>query len=105
MNPLKPIKNITAAITYPFTMLYVCGLCFFINWFTSPGVWWVQWVVFGMTIGLISVWARALKTIVAIVGVAAIGYFLYRWWNNRKTMNTNDATQTALIEAQALKAV
>jgi hypothetical protein len=101
LNPIKAVKHITDAITFPFTMLYVCGLCGFINWFTSPGVWWVQWVIFGMTIALISIWARALKTIVLWVGISAVGYFLYRWWQNRKSMNTQSATERALIEASA----
>lgn len=101
---LNPIKPLTDAITYPFTMLYVCGLCWFINWFTSPGVWWVQWVVFGMTIGLIATWARAIKFVAVTIGVAAIGYFVYRWWNNRKTMNTQTAAESALIDAKAMKA-
>jgi hypothetical protein len=84
MNPLNIVTNLTAAITYPFRMIFVVGLCAFINYFTSPGVWWVQWVAFGMGIGLIVVWARAIKTLALTVGVAAIGYFVYRWWQNRQ---------------------
>jgi hypothetical protein len=84
MNPLSIVTNLTAAITYPFRMIFVVGLCAFINYFTSPGVWWVHWVAFGMGIGLIVVWARAIKTLVLTVGVAAIGYFVYRWWQNRQ---------------------
>jgi hypothetical protein len=39
---LNPIKPLTDAITFPFTFIYVVGLCAFINYFTSPGHWWVQ---------------------------------------------------------------
>lgn len=84
MNPLKAPKHLLRAVTFPFTFLFVVGLCTFINWFTSPGQWWVQWVAFGMGIALICIWARALKILVATIGIAAIGYFLYRWWQDRK---------------------
>lgn len=89
MNPIKPL---TDAVTYPFQMLFVVGLCAFINYFTSPGVWWVQWVAFGMGIGLIVTWARAVKFLVVTIGVAAIGYFVYRWWQNRSTPNAIERT-------------
>jgi len=84
MNPLKAPKHLLRAVTFPFTAIFVVGLCTFINWFTSPGHWWVQWVAFGMGIALICVWARALKVLIATIGIAAIGYFLYRWWQDRK---------------------
>jgi hypothetical protein len=95
MNPLDAAKDLTRAVTFPFTFLFVVGLCAFINWFTSPGHWWVQWVAFGMGIALITVWARALKVLVATIGLAAIGYFLYRWWQNRTNAQ---ATATTLAE-------
>jgi multisubunit Na+/H+ antiporter MnhB subunit len=98
---LNPIKPLTDAITFPFTFLYVVGLCLFINWFTSPGVWWVQWVAFGMGIALITIWFRAFKFLLATVGIAAIGYFIYRWWKNRQTMAAAPAIETALVETRA----
>ncbi len=97
MSPLSLVSDLTRAITYPFRMIFVVGLCAFINYFTSPGVWWVQWVAFGMGIGLIVVWARAIKALVAAIGIAAIGYFVYRWWNNR---GTPDALKRALAEVK-----
>jgi hypothetical protein len=103
MNPLSfftsPVTAITRAFTYPLKMLYVVTICSLVNVMTSPGVWWVQWVVFGMGIGLITVWFRALKTIVATIGFAAIGYFVYRWWKNR---HEPDAAGRALAEAKPL---
>jgi hypothetical protein len=55
MNPLSAVSHIVKAISYPFHMLFVVCLCYFINAFTSPGHWWFQWVAFGMGIGLIAV--------------------------------------------------
>jgi multisubunit Na+/H+ antiporter MnhB subunit len=104
LNPVKLVGRLTDAIVYPFRMLFVVGLCFFINWVTSPGVWWVQWVVFGMTIGLMVTWYRAAKALVAVVGIAAIGYFVYRWWKNRQTMPTQTAIETALVETRGASA-
>lgn len=101
MNPLKIVTNLTAAITYPFRMIFVVSLCAFINYFTSPGVWWVQWVAFGMGIGLIAVWARAIKTLVLTIGVAAIGYFVYRWWQNR---GANNGAERSLAEVKQFNA-
>lgn len=101
MNPLTIVSNLTAAITYPFRMIFVVGLCAFIDYFTSTGVWWVQWVAFGMGIGLIAVWARAFKTLVLTVGVAATGYFVYRWWQNRPKP---DAVQRTLAEVTTINA-
>lgn len=97
---LNPIKPLTDAITFPFTFLYVVGLCAFINYFTSPGQWWFQWVAFGMGIALISVWFRAFKFLVATVGVAAVGYFIYRWWQNRQQP---EATVRTLAEVKSMR--
>ena len=87
MNPLSAIpvvSDIARAITYPFKMIFVVGLCAFINYFTSPGVWWVQWVAFGMGIGLIAVWAKAIRAVGVAAITAAVGYVVYRWFQRRK---------------------
>ena len=97
---LNPIKPLTDAITFPFTFIYVVGLCAFINYFTSPGDWWVQWVAFGMGIALFTIWFRAFQFLIASVGVAAVGYFIHRWWENRKSMKGDLAAETAFTEAQ-----
>lgn len=78
-------------------MVFVVGICAFINVMTSPGVWWVQWVAFGMGIGSIVVWFRAFKTLIATVGIAAIGYFIYHWWKNRRVP---DAVKCTLTEVK-----
>ena len=87
MSPLSAIpvvSEITCAITYPFKMIFVISLCAFINYFTSPGVWWVQWVAFGMGIGLITVWAKAIRAVGVAAITAAVGYAVYRWFQRRK---------------------
>lgn len=97
MNPLKAAEDLGKAVTFPFTFLFVVGLCAFINWFTSPGHWWFQWVAFGMGIALICIWARALKILVATVGIAGIGYFLYRWWAGRGVRGGATAADTGTM--------
>jgi len=85
MNPVKAIEDITKAVTFPFTALFVVGLCAFINWFTSPGHWWVQWVAFGMGIAVLCVWARALKAAIGAGMLAGAGYLAYRWWKRKSS--------------------
>jgi hypothetical protein len=82
MNPLRyitrPVTILTGAITAPLNFIFVVGLCFFINWMVSPGQWWVKWVAFGMGIGVIVAWARALKLLFVVGVFAAVGYFIYK---------------------------
>ncbi len=85
MNPLNSLSDVVKAVTYPFHVVFVVGLCYLINWFTSPGEWWAHWVAFGMGISLLCVWARALKAIVTTVGVAGGAYLVYRWWQRRSS--------------------
>ncbi len=84
MNPLTAVSDITKAITYPFRMMFVVGLCAFINFFTSPGQWWFQWVAFGMGVGLLVVWARAIRALGVAAVTAAVGYMVYRWLLRRQ---------------------
>jgi hypothetical protein len=91
MNPISAVSDITRAITYPFRMIFVVGLCAFINYFTSPGVWWVQWVAFGMGIGLIVIWAKAIRAVGVAAITAVIAYAVYRWVQARKTSITKSA--------------
>ncbi len=65
MNPLRTVSD---AVSLPFKAIGVIALCFTINLMTSPGHWWVQWVVLGMGIAVISAWWRAVK----LVGVMAV---------------------------------
>lgn len=84
MNPLSAITDIGKAIMYPFRMVFVVGLCFFINCFTSPGHWWFQWVAFGMCIGLLVSWARALRALGLAALTAGAAWLVYRWLQRRK---------------------
>jgi membrane protein implicated in regulation of membrane protease activity len=102
MNPLKPVKTIIEAITFPFQAIFVVGICFIINWMTSPGHWWVQWVAFGMGIALLSKWAKALKTIVGAAVVGGVGYAVYRWFQNRQN---KPSAESAVNSASAANTV
>ena len=82
MNPIKlvtrPIRNLTEAIVMPLRALFVVGLCALINWATSPGQWWVQWVALGMGIAVLVAWARAARTLVVLGIVAWVGWKIYQ---------------------------
>jgi hypothetical protein len=82
VNPIKlvtrPIRNLTEAIVMPLRALFVVGLCALINWATSPGQWWVQWVALGMGIAVLVAWARAARTLVVLGIVAWVGWKIYQ---------------------------
>ncbi len=101
MNPLTAVNDITKAITYPFRMLFVVGLCAFINFFTSPGHWWFQWVAFGMGIGLLVVWARAIRAVSVAAISAAVGYAAYCWFQHRKADKENKANKSSAPSVNA----
>lgn len=75
MNPIRTVRD---AITLPFTALFVVALCVAINLFTSPGVWWAQWVALGMGIAVVSAWIRAARLALATGGLVALGIWLSR---------------------------
>ncbi|MEI6738548.1 MAG: hypothetical protein WCL29_08735, partial [Pseudomonadota bacterium] len=75
--------------------LFVVGICTLINWMTSPGHWWVQWVALGMGIALLSKWVRALKTILVAAVVGGLGVLAYRWYQGRNNKNSEAATDAA----------
>jgi hypothetical protein len=81
-DPVNPIRTLRKAITLPFTALFVVGLCFFINWTTAPGHWWVQWVALGMGIAVVCAWIRALRVLIAGGALAVIGAWAYRHWGD-----------------------
>jgi hypothetical protein len=82
MNPFgfvtRPAKTLYEAAVAPFQFVFVVGLCFFINWMTFGGYWWVKWVAFGMGIHWLVSWARAAKIILVVGVLAAVGYFIYK---------------------------
>lgn len=97
MNPLhlitRPVRDLTRAITLPFKALFVVGLCFAINAMTSPGHWWVKWVAFGMGIAVLVAWARALRTLLAIGLVAAVGLWVHRRYGDQARAQFDDWVQ------------
>jgi hypothetical protein len=92
MNPFYPLAAVIKAVTFPFKAIFVVGLCYFINWFTSPGEWWANWVLFGMVIATVCVWFRALRAVIETVGIAGGIYLLYRWWNGRSNRSVDSRT-------------
>ena len=82
VETVNPFSTLRDAVTLPFTAVFVIGLCTFINWMTSPGHWWVQWVILGMGIAVICAWWRALKLIVAGSALTLLGAWAYRHWGD-----------------------
>jgi hypothetical protein len=82
VNPFKlvtrPVRHLTEAILMPLRALFVVGLCALINWMTSPGHWWVQWVALGMGIAVLVAWARAARTLLVLGLVAWLGWKIYQ---------------------------
>jgi len=72
---MRPIKDLTDAVTMPLRALFVVGLCWVINAMTSPGHWWVWWVALGMGIATLLSLARGIRT----AAVLALVYFGGRW--------------------------
>jgi len=94
LNPVEPLGALIKAITFPFHAIFVVGLCYLVNWVTSPGHWWAQWVAFGMGIALLCVWARALKVVLMTVGIVAGAYLIHRWWTGRAARKDDGVVAT-----------
>ncbi len=75
---MRPIKDLTDAVTMPFKALFVIGLCGVINWFTFSGYWWVKWVALGMGIATIVALARGFRTVFVLAVAAAAGWWIYK---------------------------
>jgi hypothetical protein len=72
---MRPIKDLTDAVTMPFRALFVVGICWVVNAMTSPGHWWVWWVALGMGIATLVSLAKGIRT----AAVLALVYFGGRW--------------------------
>jgi hypothetical protein len=74
---MRPIRDLTRAVTMPLQALFVVGLCALINWMTSPGHWWFQWVALGMGIAAIVALARGLRTLLVLLAAYWVGRKVY----------------------------
>jgi len=87
MNPIKavtrPFSDLADAVVMPFKAVFVVGLCWVINAMTSPGHWWVKWVALGMGIAVLVAWARAAKTLLTLVVIAGVGWWIYRQYGDQ----------------------
>jgi hypothetical protein len=77
---MNPVSTLYRAATMPMKAVFVVGLCLVINWMTTPGHWWVQWVALGMGIAVLSAWYRAAKVAVAGGVLAVLAAWAYRRW-------------------------
>lgn len=75
---MRPIRDLTQALTMPLRALFVVGLCWVINAMTYSGVWWVKWVALGMGIATVVALARGLRTLVVLALVWWVGRQLYK---------------------------
>jgi hypothetical protein len=75
---MRPIRDLTQAVTMPFKALFVVGLCALINVMTSPGQWWFQWVALGMCIAVVVALARGIRTALVLGLIAWVGWWLTR---------------------------
>ncbi len=75
---MRPIRDLTRAVTMPFKALFIVGLCALINAMTSPGHWWFQWVALGMGIATVIALAKGLRTALVLGLLAVVGWWLLR---------------------------
>jgi hypothetical protein len=78
------------AVARPFQAVFVVGLCYFINQFTSPWAPWWHWVAFGMALSVLVAWARAFKTIAFLVAAFYVGRWVYRRYGDAAKARFDD---------------
>ena len=54
-----------------------------INWWTSPGKWWVQWPALGIGIAWVISLFRVTRALIVVGGLAALGVWLTRRYRAR----------------------
>jgi hypothetical protein len=74
----KEIRETWQALQFVFTGPLILLFLFAINWMTSPGNWWVQWVALGIGIAWVVSLLRVLKAILVVGGLAAFAAYLSR---------------------------
>ena len=75
----KTFKAIKFLITGPM----ILGMLFFINLFTSPGHWWIQWPAFGIGIAWMISLFRVLRSVIVVGGLAALAFLAYRYFTRQ----------------------
>jgi len=101
----SPVHDVARAIYLPFKALFVVGLCFAINAMTSPGHWWFKWVALGMGIAVLVAWAKALRTLIVIALVAAVGLWVHRRYGAEARAKFDDWAQRTQPRQRELLAV
>ena len=69
---MRPIRDLTRAVTMPVKAIFIVGLCALINLMTSPGHWWFQWVALGLGIATLIALARGVRTLAVLL----LGYWV-----------------------------
>jgi hypothetical protein len=72
MSSRGPVDRTLHALKFLFVGPLVLVLLFFINLFTSPGHWWVQWAALGIGIAWVVSFFRVLKAALLVGGLAAV---------------------------------
>lgn len=66
------------ALKFVFTAPLILLMLVAINWFTSPGDWWVQWAALGLGIAWVISVLRVARAVVLAGGLAAVGAWLHQ---------------------------
>ena len=74
---LKTLRAARFLVVGPVVLVFL----FFVNLFTSPGEWWVQWAALGIGIAWVISLIRVIQALVIAGGLAA----LFAYLNNRRT--------------------
>ena len=60
------------AIRFLFMGPIILGILFLVNWFTTPGNWWVQWAALGIGIAWFISLFRVIAALVVAGGITAL---------------------------------
>lgn len=69
---LKTMKAVKFLFVGPMILVFL----FFVNLFTSPGDWWVQWAALGIGIAWVISLFRVMKAVILAGGLAALVAYL-----------------------------
>ena len=69
---MRTLKALKFLVMGPVILVFL----FFINLFTSPGHWWVQWAALGIGIAWFFSLLRVIRAVIIAGGLAAFGAYL-----------------------------